>query len=504
MKRHARYFLAVTVFALSGALVVQSGAFATPAGGAPSSGPVILPTNGVIFGVHLSLDEHNGLTRQESMTNYEALVKRPMAEDRQFYLWDDTWPTADDYADVAAGRLLYLSWDAGTRDGECVMWADIASGVYDSVIDAQATKVKTLPAFIFSFGHEPMTQVPAGGKCGEFQDYINAYRYVRARFIADGVTNATYAWTVTAQSFDKNNAINYYPGDDVVDLIAADGYNWFGCIFHSGPWREFNQVFQAFYTFGSQHNKQMFVAEYGTGEDPDDVNRKAQWFSNAADQLKKWPLIKGVSYFNVGGGPCARYADSSPQALASFQSLGDDPFTNPPMRVNNLAVSDFAFTPKTLRAPQGTATTWTFNGPSSHTATDNSGMALFDSGTKAPASTFTYFYLGAGKYNYHCTIHTNMTGTVNVPAEARPSTGNVSTTFTITWAADHLPAGYTSNVQIKRPGSTSWANWLSNQTLDSATFVPDSGPGTYTFRARFQKTAGGMSGWSPTATIQVS
>lgn len=504
MNRFLRMLRVPVTLSLALAVGAQSGALASATGLPNYSGPVVLPTNGAIFGVHLSLDDHNGNTRQESMANFEALVGRPMGEDRVFYLWDDAWPTADDWSDVAAGRLLYISWDAGTRDGGCVQWGDIASGRYDATIDAQADAIRGLPPFIFSFGHEPMTAVPKHISCGTYADYINAYRHVHDRFVADGITNVTYAFTVTAQSFTKQNAENYYPGDDVVDLIASDGYNWFGCDFHPGPWRTFQQVFQDMYGFGVQHNKYMWVAEYGTGEDPSNVNAKAQWFSDAGDQLKRWPLIKGVSYFNVGGGDCARYVDSSPESLASFQSLGDDPFTNPPMIVKKGTVQDFSFAPKTITAQQGVATTWTFNGPSNHTVTDDTGLGLFDSGSQAPGATFTYFFLAAGNYKYHCTINSSMVGKVNVPVLVSPLSGNTTTTFTVTWAADHAPTGYSFDVQIQRPGA-SWTTWLTGQTLDDGTFVPDAGTGTYSFRARYHLTGtSSTSQWSNPVSITVS
>ena len=48
-----------------------------------------------------------------------------------------------------------------------------------------------------------------------------------------------------------------------------------------------SEIFTPFYQFGVDHDKQLVIAEYGSGEDPAVVGKKGQWFSNGADQLKQ-------------------------------------------------------------------------------------------------------------------------------------------------------------------------------------------------------------------------
>ena len=62
----------------------------------------------------------------------------------------------------------------------------------------------------------------------------------------------------------------------------------------------------------------------------------------------------------------------------------------------NVTVKDFAFSPKTPTPAQGATVRWSFTGPSSHTVKDNQSLGLFDSGTKAPGSTFSYAFGAAG------------------------------------------------------------------------------------------------------------
>jgi plastocyanin len=250
----------------------------------------------------------------------------------------------------------------------------------------------------------------------------------------------------------------------------------------------------------------MVIAEYGTGEDPSNPNAKAQWFTNFADLMKLWTDVKGVTYFNAGNGSCDRYVDTSPQSLAAFGADGADVYFNPPTTTKSVTVTDaIGFSPKAVTIPRGTGVAWTFNGPSDHTATDNTGMGLFDSGLKGVGTSFTYYYIAAGSYRYICTVHPTMIGTVKVPMLVTPSSGTQSTVFTVTWAANHAPTGYVFDIQIRRPNSSSWVTWLSDQTLNSSTFTPDGGPGQYAFRARYRNTTNGFSsGWSGKQTITVS
>ena len=502
-----RSVIAAVLSVLAAVLLAAPAAASSRLGGTRYEGPVPLPSTGALWGAYLSLDDHNGLDHNTAWTNFEAMVGRSMDVERVYYNWNDLWPTAEDAWSRDHGHTLYISWNAADDDGICTPFADIAAGLYDADIDVRAEALIAFGApVIFTFNHEPMNPPPGGTLCGTSPEYVAAFRHVHDRFTADGATNVSYAMTLFALSYTHGRGDEFYAGDRYVDLIAADGYNWHGCSFHQGPWREFRDIFQDFYDYGLSKGKPMFVAEYGTGEDDQDPNGKAQWFTDAADQLKRWPEIKGVSYFNVGGGyPCARYVDSSPQSLSSFQAMGADPYFNAPVATSPVDVADFAFAPRTANVAPGLGVSWSFDGPSQHTVTDRTGLGLFDTGPTSPGDTFRFFFVGAGTYAYGCSIHPQMVGRIQVPVLAEPPEGTQSTEFTITWAADHAPTGFAFDVQIMRPGTSTWRDWLTLQTVNGSPFVPDAGPGTYRFRARYRAAGVNVAArWSNAATITVS
>ncbi len=115
-----------------------------------------------------------------------------------------------------------------------------------------------------------------------------------------------------------------------MDVVAADGYNWFGCPGNPGAgWRSFEDIFAPFHYFGAAHGKPMIVAEWGAHEDPDPPYRKARWIQEAATQLALWPDVKGAVYFHNDRG-CPRWIDSSAPSLDAFRDIGTDPWLSPP------------------------------------------------------------------------------------------------------------------------------------------------------------------------------
>jgi hypothetical protein len=140
---------------------------------------------------------------------------------------------------------------------------------------------------------------------------------------------------------------------------------------------------------------------------------------------------------------------------------------------------------------QGGTIDWLFQGPSNHTVTDASGMNYFDSGSKAPDTQWSFKFVVASNYPYKSTLQPTMVGSIQVPLVVAPLTGHTSTTFTLTWASATPPTGYVVDVQIQRPGQTSWVSLWQGLRTTSGTFKPDAGTGTYSFRTRLKQSATG-------------
>lgn len=75
-------------------------------------------------------------------------------------------------------------------------------------------------------------------------------------------------------------------------------------------------------------------------------------------------------------------------------------------------IKDFAFHPAEVRIPAGTVITWTNSDVVAHTATAPDGA--FNSGNLNPGQSFSFTFDTAGTYDYICTYHPFMKGTIVV------------------------------------------------------------------------------------------
>jgi hypothetical protein len=233
--------------------------------------------------------------------------------------------------DEQNGRIPFISMDAGGKNK--VRWSAIANGFQDAFIDACAASLASLsgPVF-FTFQHEPDNRLDLAKKkqLGTIADYVAAWQHVHDRIVADGATNVTFVQVLMASSLRNGRGDLFYPGDGEVDYVAADGYNWYGCKGHQGPWVSPSFVFSGLAKFGAKHNKPLMIAEWGTGEDPANPGRKAQWINDLATWVQVNASVKAVSIYDTARVPsCPRYADSSPQSLAAFDAVGALPWFNP-------------------------------------------------------------------------------------------------------------------------------------------------------------------------------
>jgi plastocyanin len=169
--------------------------------------------------------------------------------------------------------------------------------------------------------------------------------------------------------------------------------------------------------------------------------------------------------------------------------------------VCEIQVSEAGFVPETTSADLGDTVGWTIIGSSSHRLVDASGMQLFDSGSRAPGSSFQFTFDSAGTYPVtDRTAHA--TSTVAVPVDL-PETGTIGVPLTVTWSAAPPSGGFLFDVQIQTPSNPSFRNWRVGQSNVSAAFVPPA-EGAYAFRARLRDSATGkFSKWSTAAVVTV-
>ncbi len=87
--------------------------------------------------------------------------------------------------------------------------------------------------------------------------------------------------------------------------------------------------------------------------------------------------------------------------------------------MNAATMGDKAYSPNPIDVKVGEGVTWSNDDSQIHTATSGApGSAdagsVFDSSIMSPGATFDFVFDTAGTYDYYCTMHPQMVGTVNV------------------------------------------------------------------------------------------
>jgi len=225
----------------------------------------------------------------------------------------------------AAGSVPNVTWEPWLwSDNEKIHLADINAGTWDLYISewgAAAAKFGK-PLFV-RWGHEfngdwyPWSVAKNGQDSG---NYVNAYRRVHDLLVRAGASNVVWVWcpnagTVPAQEW--NDPLKAYPGDDYVDWIALDGYDFDGNA-------SFADIFSKIYVEMIRgFAKPIYVGEVATGRVG---SEKAAWLEEMRGSLaSQFPGIKGIVYFSVKKERDWRL-DDSPAALAGAKDVFSKPF----------------------------------------------------------------------------------------------------------------------------------------------------------------------------------
>ena len=100
-------------------------------------------------------------------------------------------------------------------------------------------------------------------------------------------------------------------------------------------------------------------------------------------------------------------------------------------------MTNFVFTPTNVSISAGGTIQWTNDSQTSaHTSTQDTPLALWDSGIVGGGESFSFVFTARGNCSYHCIFHftMGMVGTVSVTIRAAPPSDPVGTKFTATVA----------------------------------------------------------------------
>ncbi|MEU4307692.1 MULTISPECIES: glycosyl hydrolase [Streptomyces] len=240
---------------------------------------------------------------------------------------------------VGEDRMLLLSWESkwwGGTKAQQPTWRRIAAGdLDDSVIDVQARRVKeygerTGKKVFLSFDLEMDTRTPGNGSPA---DYVRAYRHIHDRFRELGVDNVVWTWIITGYLDHADLFEQMYPGDEYVDWIGYNQYNYYLC--HKTDWLSFAQTQYATHDWvraNISDDKPLMLSEFGSASDPERPDRQAEWYAQVPAVLKDLEGVKAALQWNYRDpGPHCDLAVAGDRAWASLREVAADPHLNQPL-----------------------------------------------------------------------------------------------------------------------------------------------------------------------------
>jgi len=100
--------------------------------------------------------------------------------------------------------------------------------------------------------------------------------------------------------------------------------------------------------------------------------------------------------------------------VALALGCGGSAATGPSVAPDQVLIQGFAFNPTPRTVSVGTTVTWINKDGAAHTTTGGSGPDAWDSGQLSANASFTHTFGTPGTYQYVCTIHPGMHGTIIV------------------------------------------------------------------------------------------
>ena len=258
--------------------------------------------DGTYWGIFEEGLQHNQL-RIDEIT--DKVGKKP-ASIVWYIDWTMDFPKAACERLYKQGILPTVTWEAW-RFGNinAIRHKNILQGEYDDYLEmfGQMAAEYGKPVMV-RWGHEMNSNwYPWSGSMNgnSYSSYVKTYRYVHDKVVKAGGSNIIWVWNVnhyTVPAEPVATMAKYYPGDEYVDWIAIDGYNW-GTSQSWSSWQSFTDVFKESYSFLAKKypNKPMMIGEVGCASMGGD---KPFWLKSFFEELKtNFPRIKMWFWFNT-------------------------------------------------------------------------------------------------------------------------------------------------------------------------------------------------------------
>lgn len=229
--------------------------------------------------------------------NFEFLVKYQSFSSEGFPMSEMLNAYKNDKSILLTLQTMHLD----NKDNATIMYS-ILDGQYDDFFNDYAKKIK-------EFNHPIMFRLnnEMNGDWCTYSSYYyskdadifkDVYKYIYKVFESNGVDNVLWVWNPHDNSFPDfkwNSYLNYYPGDEYVDIVGLTGYNA-GTYYEGEKWRDFNEIYIPLYNeYVENFNKPFMITEFGCNSVGGD---KVKWINEMFSNIKHFKNIKVAIWWN--------------------------------------------------------------------------------------------------------------------------------------------------------------------------------------------------------------
>ena len=219
----------------------------------------------------------------------------------RFVHWGNENQFPKDMADYAKrnNMTLVIFWEAMnynwsmSQNNGTYSYDNILKGKFDKYITAFAAECNKYNANVIII---PFEEVNGNWYSWSGSMYSNSpakfkqsFAYLKTKFKA--APKVKFGWAINSNSVpetSRNSIEQYYPGDENVDIVGIDGFNF------GDPWVTYDEIFNAPLAKLEKYNKPIMLFSVSTMEGAS----KASWVRNAITKINQRNTITGWIWFN--------------------------------------------------------------------------------------------------------------------------------------------------------------------------------------------------------------
>ena len=227
----------------------------------------------------------------EPIERFEKKLNRQLDIVHWFMSWNHDWNPQLVRLASTAGRKPLISWEAHQQPV-----ADIAAGKYDDYIRSWARGAAEFGKVIYL---RPLPEMNGNWTPwnGDPKHFVQAWQRLVNIFRQEGARNVVWVWAPNISDQPKspeNRLENYYPGNDYVDILAMDGYNW-GSSRSWSSWQSFAEIFaEPYKRISALGNQEIWITEMSSTEIGGD---KSLWIKNMFAE-NRFPRLTTIVWFD--------------------------------------------------------------------------------------------------------------------------------------------------------------------------------------------------------------